>query len=125
LYAPINDAVRIVFYSAHFIGRTENEPKETAPARCFLRVAKPEDDASPHAAMLRCNARSAAHNHTIAAHLTSRCALPDSMVLAFTIGSSSRHVSELASLGQADTLFPPRPPMLGAGQRVTSNRKVH
>jgi hypothetical protein len=29
----------------------------------------------------------------------------------------SRRVSELASLKQADTLFPPPSPMLGAGQR--------
>ncbi len=35
-----------------------------------------------------------------------------------------RRVSELASLRQADTLYPPLPPMLGAGQRVTPNSKA-
>jgi hypothetical protein len=35
-----------------------------------------------------------------------------------------RRVSELASLKQADTLFPPPPPMLGAGQRELQNQNL-
>jgi hypothetical protein len=39
------------------------------------------------------------------------------MMLASASGCQSRHVSELASLKQADTLYPILTPMLGAGQR--------
>jgi hypothetical protein len=35
-----------------------------------------------------------------------------------------RRVSELASLRQADTLFPPPSPMLGAGQRENQKPKA-
>ncbi len=59
--------------------------------RLSLRVGKPNDEAAPNAVMRRCNACSGAHNLTIAARLTSRCALPDSMMLAsssgFTMGA--------------------------------------
>ncbi|MDJ0803336.1 MAG: hypothetical protein QNI97_10715 [Desulfobacterales bacterium] len=46
-----------------------------------------------------------------------RGALPDSMMLASSIGYHVRRLSELASLKQADKLFPISSPMLGAGQR--------
>ncbi len=67
--------------------------------------------------MRRCPARLSAHNRSIAARLALLAALPDSMMLASTSGCQGRSVSELASLRQADTLFPPLSPMLGAGQR--------
>ena len=110
----------------------EDEPKEDARAPLFLRVAKPANEAAPHAAMRRCPARrdsssvhkycgesqvrSGAHNLTIAARLTPLGALPDSMMLApwpgFGFGARKR-----ASLKQVRGFFPSVSTMLSAGQR--------
>jgi hypothetical protein len=49
----------------------ENEPKETARVPRLLRVAKPGNEAAPHAAMRRCPIRSRAHNLTIAVRFAS------------------------------------------------------
>ena len=62
--------------------------KKTPVSRLFLRVAKPVEEATSHAAMQCCSARSGAHNLAIAARLTSHCALPDSMMLASSSGFS-------------------------------------
>jgi hypothetical protein len=55
-------------------------------SRYTLRVAQPIDEAAPHAAMRRCQACSGAHNLAIAARLAPLGALPDSMMLAASIG---------------------------------------
>jgi hypothetical protein len=56
--------------------------KKTPVSRLTLRIVQSADDAAPRAAMRRCNVRSCAHNLAIAARLASRCALPDSTMLA-------------------------------------------
>ncbi|MDJ0856749.1 MAG: hypothetical protein QNI88_16190 [Desulfobacterales bacterium] len=94
----------------------EDEPKEDALAPLFLRVAKPANEAAPHAAMRRCQVRSGAHNLTIAARLTPLGALPDSMMLASWPGFGFGP-RKLASLKQVRGLFPAASAMLGAGQR--------
>ena len=45
--------------------------KRKPVSRVTLRVAKPANDAAPHAAMRRCPTRSGAHNLAIAARLAS------------------------------------------------------
>jgi hypothetical protein len=60
--------------------------KNTPVSRLTLRVAKPGDDAAPHAAMRRCLAASGAHNLEIAARLASPGALPDITMLAASPG---------------------------------------
>ncbi len=67
----------------------ENEPKEDACAPRTLRVAKPNDETAPNAAMLRCKTRSGAHNQSIAALLALPRALPDRMMLVSSYGFSS------------------------------------
>ena len=64
----------------------ENEPKEDACAPRTLRVAKPNDETAPNAAMLRYKSRSGAHNQSIAARLALPCALPDGMMLVSSSG---------------------------------------
>ncbi|MDJ0810240.1 MAG: hypothetical protein QNJ01_09070, partial [Desulfobacterales bacterium] len=95
----------------------ENEPKEDARVPRTLRVAKPVNDAAPHAAIRCCPVCSVAHNRSIAARLASRDALPDSMMLASLTGLFGRRARKLASLRQVRALIPPDASMLGAGQR--------
>jgi hypothetical protein len=72
-----------------FLHAQENEPKEGARAPLILRVTKPNDETAPNAAMLRCKARSGAHNQSIARRLALPCALPDGMMLVSLFGFSN------------------------------------
>ena len=54
--------------------------------RLGLRVAEPNDEIAPNAAMLRCKSRPEAHNLLIAARLALPCALPDGMMLVSSSG---------------------------------------
>jgi hypothetical protein len=60
----------------------ENEPKENARVPRILRGVQPINEASPRAAMRRCQVCSGAHNLAIAARLASPGALPDNTILA-------------------------------------------
>ena len=93
--------------------------------RSTLRVAKPVIAAAPHVAMPRCQVRSGAHTLAIAARLATPGALPDNMMLASMPGLHERRMRKLASLKQVREPGPFDTPMLGAGQRVTTNRNVH
>ena len=96
----------------------ENEPKENAPAPLYPARRQTGRYAAPHAAMRRCNARSGAHNHAIAARLTSRCALPDTMLLCVSSGFAVGAYRNSLRSNRPTRFFPPGLPMLGAGQRV-------
>ncbi|MDJ0876362.1 MAG: hypothetical protein QNJ48_06920 [Desulfobacterales bacterium] len=109
-------AIWSLYDSFIFFRVEENEPKEDARGPHTLRVAKPVDEAAPHAAIRCCSALSGAHNLLIAARLTSHCALPDSMMLASWPGFGFG-ARKLASLKQVRELFPAASAMLGAGQR--------
>ena len=67
---------------------------EAADRRVSHRVLrpKPPDEAASHAAMLRCQACSGAHNLAIAARLASLDALPDSMTLAASTDWAARRI---------------------------------
>jgi len=55
-------------------------------SRFALRVVQPADEAAPHAAIRRCQSRSAAHNLAIAPRLASVGALSGNMMLAASTG---------------------------------------
>ncbi len=90
-------------------GHQKNEPEENARARRILRVAKPDVETAPHAAMRCSSTRSGAHNLPSAARLTSRCALPDSMMLASFIRFLHRARAETRYRSNSPRAFPVRP----------------
>ena len=108
----------MLLFSVTFLSREKkSNQKKTPVSRLTLRVAKPANDAAPHAAMRRCPTRSGAHNLAIAARLASLGRLAWQHDACFIDWFFMWSASELASLKQADALFPSTTPMLGAGQR--------
>jgi hypothetical protein len=77
-----------------FFHGEENEPIEDARVPLTLRVAKPDNEAAPHAALRRCSIRSGAHNLAIALRLASLGALHDSMRLASLTGFNRSGLAE-------------------------------
>jgi hypothetical protein len=76
------DQSRVNDFDITFLFEKKSNQKKPPVSRLALRVAKPDNDAAPCAAMRRCQACSGAHNLAIAARLASIGALPASMMLA-------------------------------------------